>query len=549
MPNKQGTSTSPRPSVARSTLLMTAGTLLSRITGLARTWVMAYVLGASLLASSYQVANNLPNIIYETIAGGMIAAAFLPVLMLVAERNGKDAENRYASNILNIIAILLGLVSLLGIVFAEPLIATQTFTVDGSDEVVSTSVWLFRIFSIQVLFYGLSGIVQGMLNANRTFFITAIAPALNNITVIASFIAYMLLSKDNADIALLVLAIGTTLGVIVQFAVQVPAIKSQGFKWQPVLDLKDPALKETMKIALPTMVFVLASIVGQSARNAFSLGASDSGPAMVAYAWMWFQLPYGVVAVSLSRALFTEMSDAAARGDVDTLSSLVSRGLSQTLCLMISCAFCLVGLSMPIIGLFQSGAFTADDTMQVASLLAIWAIGLPAFSIWSYLYNAFAAVRRFLPFAILNVVLIAAEVPLYWWLTSFAGLAGIPLSDVIYYTLYAVGSLLLVKHVLENFATEQGSSKRMALVNKAMMLDVAKVAISGVVGLAAIYIVLFFLGNDTSAVMSLLKLAVGGVVGLSVMLGISYALGVQAITSLMHAVRRKAARHAGTSGE
>lgn len=543
-----------KPSVARSTLLMTAGTLLSRVTGLARTWVMAYVLGAGLLASSYQVANNLPNIIYETIAGGMIAAAFLPVLMLVAEKNGKDGENRYASNIINIVAVLLGAVSLLGIAFAEPLIATQTFTVDSSDEVVSNAVWLFRIFSVQVLFYGLSSIVQGMLNANRTFFVTAIAPAMNNVVVIASFVAYALISPTDPHAALLVLALGTTSGVVAQFAVQIPAIKKQGFEWSPVLDLRDSALKETVKIAVPTMVFVLASIVGQSVRNAFSLGASPSGPAMVAYAWMWFQLPYGVVAVSLSRALFTEMSDAAAKGDSRTLASLVSSGLRQTLCLMIPCTFCLIGLAVPIVGLFQSGAFTAEDTVQVAGMLSIWAVGLPAFSIWSYLYNAFAAVRSFMPFAVLNVILIAGQIPVYWAFSSTIGLYGIPLADVFYYMAYAAGSIVLVKRVLSRFDSEQNRKdstlpadrsllnvqNTVRLGGRSIAKDAAKAAGAGLVGLAVICASLLGLdvlvGPSTGTFSSLLKLTVGGVLGLSSMLGISYALGIEAIVELVQAM-------------
>lgn len=548
--------TDSKPSVAKSTLLMTAGTMLSRITGLVRTWMMAYVLGAGMLASAYQVANNLPNIIYETIAGGMIAAAFLPVLMLVAENGGTEARNRYASNILNILALVLGVVSLAGIFLAEPLIATQTFTVDGNNEVVEHAVWLFRIFSVQILFYGLSGIVQGMLNAGRTFFITAIAPALNNLVVIASFAAYMFVSHSAPDVALWVLSIGTTMGVIVQFAVQIPSIRKQGFKWSPVLNLRDPAIKETLKIALPTMVFVLASIVGQSARNAFALGASASGPAMVAYAWMWFQLPYGVVAVSLSRAIFTEMSDAASKGDARGVQRYVGRGLSQTLVLMIPCAFCLVGLAQPIVGLFQSGAFTSNDTSMVAGLLVVWACGLPAFSIWSYLYNAFASVRSFMPFALLNVVLIALEVPLYWTLTSSSlGLYGIPAADVIYYVTYAVGSYVLVKKVIGKFAARQSDSadgirgvdgevmtvsdtEKITLLGRSDFMDIAKVVFAGIVSLFAMQFVLFVI-PEGGTMLSLARVCVGGIIGVCVVGVISYALDVASIRNLGGAVKRK----------
>lgn len=521
------------PSIARSTVLMTIGTLLSRVTGLARTWVMAYVLGAGMLASAYQVSNNLPNIIYEAIAGGMIAAAFLPVLMLVAEKQGKEAEVRYASNILNIVAVVLGAISLGGIFLAEPLIATQTFTVDSQDEVVSTAVWLFRIFSVQVLFYGLSGVLQGMLNANRTFFITAIAPALNNITVIAAFIAFALISPTDSKLALTVLAIGTTFGVIVQFAVQIPAIRAQGFSWKPVFDLRDDAIRETVKIAIPTVIFVIASIVGQSVRNAFALGASPSGPAMIAYAWMWFQLPYGVIAVSLSRALFTEMSDSASKGAGDELVTLVSRGLNQTLCLMIPCAFCLIALSTPIIGLFQSGAFTSADTVTVSGLLCLWVIGLPMFSIWSYLYNAFASIRKFMPFALLNVVLISFEIPLYWALSSSPlGLYGIPISDVIYYSAYALGSIVLAKWAIRRFF---GMKEKISFFGNKDMLDLSKMVLAGIIALAACWVLLPVI-PDGGTLLSLAKVCFGGIASVTIIIAVSYTLKVTTITRIIDAI-------------
>lgn len=543
------------PSVARSTLLMTVGTLLSRATGLIRTWMMAYALGASALASAYQVANNLPNIIYETIAGGMIAAAFLPVLMMVSEKIGKDEENRYASNILNIVAVILGTVSFLGIVFAEPLIATQTFTVDASDnEVVAQAVWMFRIFSLQVLFYGLAGVVQGMLNAHRAFFISALAPGLNNIVVICSFAAYALLSSiGKTDVGLIALTVGTTLGVVVQFAVQMPFVLKNGFKWQPILSFSDNAFRETVKIAIPTIVFVVASIIGQSARNAFSLSASDSGPAMIQYAWLWFQLPYGVIAVSLARTLFTEMSDAAAREDIDSLRGYVSSGLRQTLCLMIPCAACLVALAIPLTMVFQSGAFTADDTMQVAHLLSVWAIGLPFYSVWSYLYNAFASMRRFMPFALLNMALICLQVAMYAILTSSPlGLLGIPAADLIYYIVFALCSWVLVKKVMNRF--EQRTKLRNAELSSNVVISsvdskryasffaVLKIVLASGIGLIVMLCLQIILPDPYGAVSAILTCCIVAPVGLLVIILFAYALKVDAVTNVCNRFVQKFSR-------
>ncbi len=173
---------------------MTVATLGSRATGLVRTWVMAFALGNTFITSSYQVANNMPNVIFELVAGGLLAAAFLPTYLSEKERRGEAAGNRFANNLLNLAVVVLGAISMLAAVFAPQVIATQTFTVGESAEVTELAVEFFRVFSIQILFYGIGGVITGILNANRVYFITAIAPALNNVAVIIAFLAYVPLS-------------------------------------------------------------------------------------------------------------------------------------------------------------------------------------------------------------------------------------------------------------------------------------------------------------------------------------------------------------------
>ncbi|MBR2789087.1 MAG: murein biosynthesis integral membrane protein MurJ, partial [Eggerthellaceae bacterium] len=120
--------------VAKNTALMSVATLGSRITGLLRTWVMAFALGNTLITSAYQVANNMPNVIYDLVAGGMLGAAFIPVYLLQKEREKQAGANHFANNMLNITAVVLGALSLVAAIFAPAVIATQTFTVDSSAE-------------------------------------------------------------------------------------------------------------------------------------------------------------------------------------------------------------------------------------------------------------------------------------------------------------------------------------------------------------------------------------------------------------------------------
>lgn len=191
---------------------------------------MAFALGNTVITSAYQVANNMPNVIFEFVAGGLLGAAFIPIFMLEKEKYGKDGGNKFSCNILNITILILGILSVVATVFAPQIIATQTFTVDNTAQVTETSILFFRIFAFQILFYGISAVLTGILNGERVYFMPAFAPALNNVIVIASFVAYAVISPQNQKLAIIILAVGTTLGVAVQAITQIPSLIKSGFK-------------------------------------------------------------------------------------------------------------------------------------------------------------------------------------------------------------------------------------------------------------------------------------------------------------------------------
>ena len=508
---------------------MTVATLFSRITGLLRTWAMAFALGNTLITSSYQVANNLPNVIYDLVAGGLLAAAFLPVLLLEQQRHGSDGFSRYGSNILNICMVVLGILSLLCILFAGPIVFTQTFTIDQEGEVAQLAVQFFRIFAVQILFYGLGGVITGILNSQRSYFLTSIAPALNNVCVIAGFVAYIPLSSLNREAALVVLAIATTLGVAVQFVIQIPALRKTGFQWRPVLDFRDPALSETVKIAVPTLIFILGNLVAFSCRNAFSLFSGDDGPSILSYAWMWFQLPYGVVAVSLSRAMFTEQSSAVAKEDWDALRRYVTRGLRGTLFLIIPLAGLMFVLSAQIIGVFRAGAFTASDVWSVSVVLRIWVVGLPMYAVYFYLYNTFASIRRFMPFALLNCALVVFQIILYAILCrpEVLGVVGVPVSDIVYYAFGSVLAIVLLKAMVGSIEV------------RSILVVVGKVLVATFAGCLAAWGVLVALPFEpTSIGPALFEILVGGMAGLVVSFGLCRLLRIEEMSLLDGIVKR-----------
>lgn len=493
-------------SIAKSTALITVATLGSRVTGLLRTWAMAFALGNTLITSAYQVANNLPNVVYELVAGGLLGAAFLPVYLMQKEKFGAEGGHQFAANLLNIIVIILGVLALLATVFAPQVVATQTFTVENSAEVSQYAVLFFRIFAIQIVFYGISGTINCILNANRVFFMPSFAPAINNIVTTISFFAYVPLSHIDAFMACVVLAVGTSLGVFVQMAVQIPALLKLGFKFVPRVNLRDPALKDALRIALPTVVYVVGTMFSFTFRNAFSLQASENGPSTLNYAWIWYQLPHGVVAVSIARAFFTEMGEDVARGDWDTMRKHVRDGISATLLLIIPLAALVCVLSTPLIQLFRAGAFSADDVGMVAQVLSAWVLALPFYSVLLYLFNVFATIRKFLSFAVVSCLMTAVQCALYSVLCQpdALGLMGVPAADFVYYGGSCIIMFVLLRKHLGSIGI--GSIAWMAL----------RALVAAVGGAAVAYGIKMLLPTGTGMAIGFLQIVVCGIAGLVV---------------------------------
>lgn len=437
-------------SIAKSTGIMTAATMLSRITGLGRTWAMAFALGNTIVTSAYQVAYNMPSVIYDLVAGGIIGTAFLPIYLLQREKLGAEGGDRFASNILNLAVVILGVLSILASVFAPQIIATQTFTVSDTAQVTQTATMFLRVFAVQIVLYGLGGVITGVLNANRMYGAPTLAPVFNNIVVMMTMFSYVPISAANPDFALWWLAGGTSLGVAVQFGIQIPMLVKIGFKYVLKINLHDPALREAMRIALPTLVYIAGTLVSYSCRNAFSLQAGENGPSTLSYAWMWYQLPYGVIAVSISTAFLTEMSEAMARGDMATLRSYASRGLRTTLFLIIPLAGMMFALGVPIIQIFKAGAFDQESVYSIAQVLQCWVVSLPFYAGQMFFYRVFASLRQFLTFALVSCGLCTVQIFLYWQLTTpeVLGLLGIPVADCVYFALqFFIMALILRKRV------------------------------------------------------------------------------------------------------
>ena len=510
--------------VGRSAMLISLCVMISRITGFIRTWAMGFAMGTTLLSSSYQVACNLPNQLYELVMGGMLVTAFLPVYVSLRKREGEDRANRYASTLLGIVVVALGLVALLATVFAPQVVYTQMFLNPAGDRELVT--YFFRFFAIQLLFYGVSAIVGGLLNARRDYFWSSAAPIANNLVVIAVMFVYVFIAPENPELGKLVIAVGTPLGVLTQMAVQIPALVRSGIRLRPRIDLRDPALRETLSLGVPTIIVTVASFVTVSVQNAAAMAVSDAGSSVLFYARQWFTLPYAFLSVPLTTTLFTELSDMAADRNREGMLRAIAASTRQNLFFMIPFALYLAVFSVPLVSLFCAGEFTQDSVDMVASYLSFMAISLPFYALFMFMQKVFSAIRRMRVYAILNLVVSAVQVvlTLLWCLGvegAWAGwgINGVALAQTAFFVLGDIWCYAYLRRVFGRI--ELLSILRSALGS--LGLGVVGAAVGG----AALWALSTLVGPIGSSIpLALLYVVVGGVLALVATFGPAVALHV-----------------------
>ena len=518
--------------VGRSAGLMTVLTILSRVTGFIRTWAMAAAIGMSLLSSSYQVANNLPNMLYELVMGGMLVTAFLPVYMGVRREQGREASNEYVGNLLGILLLLLGGISVLGTVFAPGFIWTQSF-LSGDGGSMDTAAFMFRFFAIQILFYGLGSVFSGVLNAHRDYFWSTFAPVLNNVIVIASFIGFAPVSAQFGEHAgIILISAGTTLGVFVQMACQIPALGKYGVHPHIHIDFKDPALRQTIALGIPTLLATVCTFVQTSIINAAALVVQpETGPSVIAYARLWYTLPYALIAVSLSTALYTELSHDAQEQDYDSVRSGISNGVAQILFFLIPFALYLIVFARPLNMIYCTGKFDESGVALVSEFLIYQAPSLPLYGAVVLMQKSFSALLDMKPlgrYCLYSTIGQVGSVLLFGVVLGY-GMPAIALSYVVDYVILVGCSLWWLRRRLHGLQVKS--------ILHGGFFGLMLGGLGAAAGAGVMWALEHFFGAlGGSILITLGYVCVAGIVSLAVTIGLAIAFKVPEVSSLL---RRK----------
>lgn len=361
---------------------MAAATLVSRLTGFARIVLLAAILGAA-LSSAFTVANQLPNLIAALVLEATFTAIFVPVLAR-AERDDSDGGAAFVRRLLTLATALL-LVVTLASTLAAPLLVDLML---GSDPLVNrplTTAFAYLLLP-QIIFYGLSSVFMAILNTRNIFGPPAWAPVVNNVVAILTLVLYLLVPGELSinpvemgNAKLLVLGIGTTLGVVAQAAVLFTAIRAQRISLRPLWGIDD-RLKRFGMMALAMVLYVLISQIGLIVGNQIASAAAASGPAIYNYTWLVLQLPFGIIGVTVLTVVMPRLSRNAAADNGPAVLADLSLATRLTMVTLIPIV-AMMTVGGPAIGsaLFAYGNFGEVD----AGYLGM-AITLSAFTLIPY---------------------------------------------------------------------------------------------------------------------------------------------------------------------
>ncbi len=412
--------------LGRSARTMALGTLASRGTGFLRTAVIASVLGVYGVGTAYNVANTTPNIVYELLLGGVLTSVVVPLLVRAAKEDDDEGQ-AYAQRLLTLVVIVLGGAAVLLVLAAPLLIDLYAGDLDPASR--DLAVVFARFFLPQMLFYGAGAVLAAVLNTRGRFAPPMWAPVLNNLVVIATGLAFLLVrgraeltseSLTSGQVALL--GIGTTLGIVAQTLALVPSLRAAGFSLRPRRDVGVLDLRRIGRLAKWVLLYVAANQIAFFVVVRLSsdreLVAAGRGFASYSYAFVLWQLPHAIVAVSVITALLPRMSRAAADDRTDDLRASLNRGLRLTVSVLVpaAVAFVVLGRELATV-VFARGEVSVDDARFIGVLLGVFAVGLVPFSTYQLQLRAFYAMQDTRTPTLINLgvnaTLIVVDVTLY----------------------------------------------------------------------------------------------------------------------------------------
>ncbi|WP_433827835.1 murein biosynthesis integral membrane protein MurJ [Actinoplanes sp. CA-015351] len=532
---------------AGQSAIMAIGSLVSRVIGFVRNALIGMTLGAAGVGDAYTSAQFLPGQIYELLLGGILSSVLIPLLVR-RRKADPDGGQEFTQKLLTFAVTSLAIATALVVIAAPVITALQAS--DGNTEAYSGLVTSFAYLILPIIFFtGLSALIAAVLNVRGHFAAPMWAPILNNIVVIATCGVFVLAFGTDGGLTpesitpaqILLIGGGTLLGMVVQAAGLLPALRKVGFRWKWRWSPRELGLREIGNLAGWMLCYVAANQVAVFVVVRILNEVAGKGSASVLAfnnVFLLTMMAHGIIGVSVMTALLPKMSAAAADGRYDEVSADLTRGIK-----LVSAALAPIAVVYGVLGdplavfLFQGGNFDNDAALDTGTVLTVSAFAVLPLSI-SYLCTyAFYSLQGNKTVALINIPVVAVRIGAYFALAAILSeslsAAGMTAANAVSYLVSAVISLTVLRRKIG----------RLNLGSVAVSLIKVIVAAAVAAGLGLLVVSLLpGAGEPDGRIEALVQLLAGGAVILVAYLAAALGLRVQEISQVVGMVRRKLGR-------
>ncbi len=525
---------------------MAIGTIASRATGFVRTAVLLYAIGTQNLGDAYNVANTVPNAVYNLALGGILTSVVVPLLVKAAKKSS-DRGEAYDQRMFTLGVLALGGMTVIATAAAIPITAIYGHGMANAATYHLTVIFTY-FFLPQIFFYGVSSLAGAILNARGSFAAPMWTPIVNNLVVSLVGIALILTAGtgltpetiSTGEIQLL--AIGTTLGIVLQTVAMLPSLRRVGFRWRPRFDFRRAEIGEigrmggwmTFYIVVTQLSFLATTIVSNTAGARVCKTCAGAGFAAFSNAWQLFQLPFAIVGVSVITAMLPRMSEHAATGAHRLLTRDFSTATRLSSVIIVPSAMILAVLGPPLAeGVFGHGSTSPASGRYLGVIFGVFCLGLLPYTLFNLLLRAFYAMHDSRTPALLGAVSMAVRIA-----CSFLALAILPPADVVagLGVGFGISSVVMTVMLWRVLARRAGG-----LDTRRITVTLVRMHIAALPGMAFAILASVIIGHvaPPGTIAALATVAVGGAGGLVLYLLTARLLRIDEVGALTKTLRAR----------
>lgn len=502
-------------SLGKTAAMVAIAGFVSKVTGFARTLVIVWVLGFSASADAYNVANSMPNQIYELMVGGVLTSVMVPLLVR-AIKHDPDGGKEYIQRLVTMTTVALVTVTVIATVCAPLLTDLLMGNASANAKPMLATAFAYILLP-QVIFYGISALFGALLNAREVFGPPAWAPVVNNIILISTFGIYLLpgmLALDPAALThqdILILGLGSTMGVVAQAFVVLPSLLRSGFRFT-IRWGWDPRFGEFSRLALWTMAYALLAQLGVLAVT--NVTTTHGGFTLYNNVWLLVQLPYGVLGFALITAILPRMSQAAANSNVEQVKNDLSLATRLSVSVMLPMSVLMTVLSPSLSNALFSIGQASADTGRFAAALSSAAFGVLPYAVTLIQLRVFYAMKDTRTPTLIMVIMTGTKIGL-----TYAAPLVLPSEAVVYGVTFANSASFLIGWIIG----ELWLRKRLGRLQLGVHVTLGKTALAALAA-APVALLTQWIAAPAAVFGHWTALLVGGLSGIAVTLVVLAAL-------------------------